>query len=66
MLRQQMEMELASTALQEAASIKRLDKKLAVEKSMADDLLDLTKSKGPRGALQGGASSDEHRSNGCP
>ena len=43
MLRQQMEMDMASTALQEAASIKRLDKKLEVEKSMADDLLDLTK-----------------------
>ena len=51
MLRQQMEMEMASTALQEAASIERLDKKLAVEKSMADDLLDLTKKQGILEAL---------------
>lgn len=43
MLRQQMEMDMAKTALQESASLERLEKKLAVEKSMADDLLDLTK-----------------------
>jgi hypothetical protein len=43
MLRQQMEMDMAKNALQEAASIKRLDKKLEVEKSMADDLIDFNK-----------------------
>ena len=43
MLRQQMEMDMAKTALQESASLERLEKKLAVEKSMKDDLLDLTK-----------------------
>ncbi len=46
MLRQQMEMEMASTALQEAASLERLDKKLKVEKSMTDDLIDLKKKQG--------------------